>query len=68
MQDYAVMCVQGNPALDAGFLEGGFCYILAPKAHVKFLKQRPLSIKTMPIIELYPSIDLFSIQISTKAC
>ena len=38
---------------DAGFLEGGFCYIIARKACAKIFKPRTLSIKTAPIFDRF---------------
>ena len=38
---------------DAGLHEGGFCYNIARKAHVKNLKPRPLLIKNTPIFDRF---------------
>ena len=41
--------LQHTTVADAGFLEGGFCYIIARE----FLKPHPLSVKTTPIFNRF---------------
>ena len=42
-----------HAVVDAGFVEGGFCYSIVREAHAKNLEPRPLLPKTTPIFERF---------------
>ena len=49
LDDFSYVTSVDSPVADAGFLEGGFCYIIAHE----FLKPHPLGVKTTPIFDRF---------------